>query len=105
MSMGKPSMIVLHPLPRVNEITVGVDNDLRAAYFRQVENGKFVRKAIIYTLLSNDYLQAEPSDRHVQTSDMPCHNDRCIATTEPVEQKSYFDADGIKRCFYCDHML
>ena len=48
---AKPDMIVLHPLPRVNEITRAVDNDPRAAYFRQVENGKFVRMALIYTLL------------------------------------------------------
>ena len=105
MELGKPSMIVLHPLPRVNEITIGVDKDPRAAYFRQVENGKYVRKAIIYTLLSDEYLQAEPTGHKGQASDCACHNDRCIATTEPVEQKSYIDADGIKRCFYCDHML
>lgn len=105
MELGKPSMIVLHPLPRVNEITVGVDKDPRAAYFRQVENGKYVRKAIIYTLLSDEYLQAAPTGHKGEASDCTCHNDRCIATTEPVEQKSYIDADGIKRCFYCDHML
>ena len=105
MSMGKPSMIVLHPLPRVNEITVGVDKDPRAAYFRQVENGKYVRKAIIYTLLSDEYLQAEATGHQAEASDKACHNDRCIATSEPVEQKSYVDADGIRRCFYCDHML
>ena len=105
MELGKPSMIVLHPLPRVNEITVGVDKDPRAAYFRQVENGKYVRKAIIYTLLSDEYLQAAPTGHKGEASDCACHNDRCIATTEPVEQKSYIDADGIKRCFYCDHML
>jgi aspartate carbamoyltransferase catalytic subunit len=105
MALGKPSMIVLHPLPRVNEITVGVDKDPRAAYFRQVENGKYVRKAIIYTLLSDAYLQAAPTGHKGEASDCACHNDRCIATTEPVEQKSYIDADGVKRCFYCDHML
>ena len=48
---AKKDMIILHPLPRVNEITRAVDNDPRAAYFRQVENGKFVRMALIYTLL------------------------------------------------------
>ena len=57
MALGKPSMIVLHPLPRVNEITVGVDKDQRAAYFRQVENGKYVRKAIIYTLPSRQVIR------------------------------------------------
>ena len=105
MALGKPSLIVLHPLPRVNEITVGVDKDPRAAYFRQVENGKYVRKAIIYTLLSDEYLKAEPTGHHGEASHCACHNDRCIATTEPVEKKSYIDADGVKRCFYCDHML
>ena len=48
---AKEDMIILHPLPRVNEITRAVDNDPRAAYFRQVENGKFVRMALILTLL------------------------------------------------------
>ena len=48
---AKEDMVILHPLPRVNEITRAVDNDPRAAYFRQVENGKFVRMALIYTLL------------------------------------------------------
>ena len=105
MALGKPSMIVLHPLPRVNEITVGVDKDPRAAYFRQVENGKYVRKAIIYTLLSDEYLHAEPTGHQGEASISACHNDRCIATTEPVEQKAYIDKDGVKRCFYCDHML
>ena len=105
MALGKPSMIVLHPLPRVNEITVGVDKDPRAAYFRQVENGKYVRKAIIYTLLSEEYLKAAPTGHHSEPGTVACHNDRCIATTEPVEQKEYVDAAGVRRCFYCDHML
>lgn len=105
MSLGKPSMIVLHPLPRVNEITVGVDKDPRAAYFRQVENGKYVRKAIIYTLLSEEYLNATHTAHTGISSDMACHNDRCIATTEPVEQKMYVDGNGAKRCYYCDHLI
>ena len=105
MALGKPSMIVLHPLPRVNEITVGVDKDPRAAYFRQVENGKYVRKAIIYTLLSDEYLKAAPTGHIGLPSETACHNDRCIATTEPIEQRAYTDADGIKRCYYCDHMV
>ncbi len=51
MALGKEDMIVLHPLPRVNEITVGVDRDPRAVYFEQVGNGKFVRMALIMKLL------------------------------------------------------
>ena len=51
MKLAKPDMYVLHPLPRVNEISVEVDDDPRAAYFRQVQNGVYVRMALIMTLL------------------------------------------------------
>ncbi len=103
MSLAKKDMIVLHPLPRVNEITVGVDNDPRAAYFRQVENGKFVRKAIIYTLLQWTEEQQHKPETFI--TGQLCHNDRCISVTEPVEKKAYVDKEGVTRCFYCDHAL
>ena len=51
MTLAKEDMLVLHPLPRVNEISVEVDNDHRAAYFRQVQYGVYVRMALILTLL------------------------------------------------------
>ncbi len=51
MSLAKKDMFVLHPLPRVNEISVEVDNDERAAYFKQVQYGLYVRMALILTLL------------------------------------------------------
>lgn len=51
MKLAKEKMFVLHPLPRVNEISVEVDNDPRAAYFRQVQYGVYVRMALIMTLL------------------------------------------------------
>ena len=51
MKLAKEKMCVLHPLPRVNEISVAVDDDPRAAYFRQALNGKFMRMALILKLL------------------------------------------------------
>ncbi len=51
MELAREDMLVLHPLPRVNEISVEVDNDPRAAYFRQVQYGVYVRMALILTLL------------------------------------------------------
>ncbi len=51
MDLAKADMLVLHPLPRVNEISVEVDTDPRAAYFRQVQYGVYVRMALILTLL------------------------------------------------------
>ncbi|MDE5909036.1 MAG: aspartate carbamoyltransferase [Lachnospiraceae bacterium] len=52
MELAKSDMLVLHPLPRVNEISVEVDEDPRAAYFKQVQYGVYVRMALILTLLN-----------------------------------------------------
>lgn len=51
MALAKEDMYVLHPLPRVNEISVDIDDDPRAAYFKQVQFGVYVRMALIMTLL------------------------------------------------------
>ena len=51
MKLGREDCTVLHPLPRVNEISVDVDNDPRACYFRQVQYGVYIRMALIMTLL------------------------------------------------------
>ncbi len=48
---AKPDLCILHPLPRVNEIAVAVDNDPRAKYFEQAKNGKYIRMALILKLL------------------------------------------------------
>ncbi len=54
MDLAKEDMLILHPLPRVNEISIEVDDDPRAAYFRQVQYGVYVRMALILTLLEID---------------------------------------------------
>ena len=51
LEMASPDMLILHPLPRVNEISVEVDNDPRAVYFKQAQYGVYVRMALILTLL------------------------------------------------------
>ena len=51
MEKAKQTLSVMHPLPRVNEISVAIDNDPRAAYFKQVLNGKYMRMALILKLL------------------------------------------------------
>ena len=104
---AKEDMIILHPLPRVNEITRAVDNDPRAAYFRQVENGKFVCMALIYTLLrwadENRPFERTPvfSERYV-VNEYECPNRRCISATEDVDRLFHRQADGTCRCAYCE---
>ena len=51
MELASPSMIVLHPLPRVNEIAYEIDDDPRAMYFKQAKYGMFVRMALMLKLL------------------------------------------------------
>ena len=104
---ARKDMIILHPLPRVNEITRAVDNDPRAAYFRQVENGKFVRMALIYTLLKwadeNKPFDHTPHfDEEYIVNELVCPNRRCISATEDVDQLFRRHADGTCRCAYCE---
>ena len=103
---AKPTMRVLHPLPRVNEITVDVDNDPRAAYFRQVENGKFVRMALILKLL--EWAQREDMQKDLVPADAikgehRCSNPKCITNTEKVTTvfRPSLDGNGY-RCLYCE---
>lgn len=107
MSFAKPDMVVLHPLPRVNEIAVEVDADPRAAYFRQVENGKFVRMALILKLLewaddSSKATQLVPDD--VIVNQMTCSNKRCISNVEKVPTlfRLLEEEHHIYRCVYCE---
>ena len=109
MALGKEDMIVLHPLPRVNEITRAVDNDKRAAYFRQVENGKFVRMALIYTLLkwadeNRPFEQTPQLEPGLIVNKHTCTNPKCISSTEDVDQLAVETQDGL-RCAYCETIL
>ena len=92
---------------RVNEITRAVDNDPRAAYFRQVENGKFVRMALIYTLLqwadeNRPYTHTPVFSEEYIVNELECPNRRCISATEDVDQLFRRAADGTCRCAYCE---
>ena len=104
MKLAKEKMCVLHPLPRVNEIKQEVDNDPRAAYFRQVGNGKFVRMALIYSLLKwkddPSHSMPEHSD-YFEDESLRCRNPKCICNHEPVRPLFHRSADSI-RCVYCD---
>ncbi len=81
MRLAPRDMIVLHPLPRVNEIAVQVDQDVRACYFKQVMYGKIMRKALILKLLSEKDAAPAPGPVLVTTG-RQCRNPRCISSTE-----------------------
>lgn len=110
---AKSDMPILHPLPRVNEIALEVDEDPRAAYFEQVQNGVYVRMALIMTLLGlSDPLGTIPQLSDVspseafQKSDCSCRNRRCITGNElgcsGLFRKS---TSGKLRCAYCNQAI
>lgn len=106
LTTAKEDLIILHPLPRVNEIAREVDNDPRAAYFRQVENGKFVRMALIYMLLkwspdAGVFKQTPVLGDDYAVNEMECPNKRCISSTEDVDQLFRKSGDSY-RCAYCE---
>ena len=106
MALAKETMRVLHPLPRVNEISVKVDNDPRAAYFRQALNGKYMRMALILKLLkeAEEGKQMEPLGE-VVVNELHCDNPRCISSTEQELDHIFKCVDeehGIYRCIYCE---
>ena len=108
MTLAKPDMAVLHPLPRVNEISVKVDNDKRACYFKQALYGKYMRMALILKLLS----EAEKPERDNVAEDstlirniIKCTNPRCISTREQELDQLFKITDrknNICRCVWCE---
>lgn len=106
MLAAKPAMRVLHPLPRVNEISVKVDDDPRAAYFRQVKNGKLMRMALILKLLEEANTPKQtPNHGEVLVNELICDNPKCITSTEQELDhvfKCVSPENGIYRCIYCE---
>ncbi len=106
MELARKEMCVLHPLPRVNEISVAVDGDPRAAYFRQALNGKYMRMALILKLLES----SQEPEKDIPEKDFregtPCRNPKCISQTEQelphIARKS---ENGSWRCIYCEQTV
>lgn len=101
MKKAKPDLAVLHPLPRVDEIKIEVDDDPRALYFKQAKYGVFVRMALILTLLETNEIKKDVFAGTINNR-IKCPNEKCITNFEAYLPKSYKHADNIKICEYCD---
>ena len=106
MERAKSDTCVLHPLPRVNEISVKIDSDPRACYFKQALNAKYIRMALILKLLEGAYENNKTNEcAELVVNELKCTNPRCITTTEQ-ELDHIFKvtdaANGICRCIYCE---
>lgn len=106
---AKDDLAIMHPLPRVNEISVKVDDDPRACYFKQVRNGKYIRMALILKLLglSEDKCEhiPEQDNAHYVRDVLTCNNPRCISSCEQELEHIFKLTDpeaGVCRCIYCE---
>ncbi len=103
MKKASKDLIVLHPLPRVDEITTDIDDDPRAMYFKQAKYGMYVRMALIITMLEN---QSDSTLLHgTIRKDVCCKNPRCITQTEKYLPKSFRGNGDIIECEYCDERI
>ena len=109
---AKDDMIIMHPLPRVNEIHTSVDADPRACYFKQALYGKYMRMALILKLLGIDDKGTETfgevpggENRKRIVDEIKCPNPRCITTTEQDLPHIFELRDpehNVYRCIYCE---
>ncbi len=102
---AKKDMAILHPLPRVDEISVDVDADPRACYFKQVFNGKNMRKALILKLLAEAEANSENlRNRGIALEEGRCTNPRCITKSERgLKPTAFVMDDGLGlRCEFCE---
>ena len=108
MQAAKKDACVMHPLPRVNEISVKVDDDPRACYFKQVKNGKYIRMALILKLLEeakNPQREDLLAEKEIIVGNTGCENPRCISQTEQELAKLFKVVDkeaNVCRCVYCE---
>lgn len=103
LTLAKDDMVILHPLPRVEEIAVDVDDDPRACYFKQVANGKLMRKALILKLLMEAETANNCTKNKVEyTDNNKCDNKRCISQSERGLKYAVITHDDKKCCAYCE---
>ena len=94
---AKPDLSIMHPLPRVTEISTDVDDDPRADYFDQAKFGRYIRMALILKLLKDSKSEAKVFMGELNES-LECKNPLCITKTERGIKKR-FKGDS---CIYCD---
>lgn len=100
---AKKDLIILHPLPRVDEISVEVDSDSRAKYFLQAKYGVYVRMALIIDILQSSTVSVLLQGKtHMDAS---CKNPKCITNSENYLPKSFRGIGDIVECEYCDERL
>lgn len=101
MQAAKPDCLVMHPLPRLDEISRDVDDDPRAVYFEQARYGMFIRMALLLKMSFFERIPPKPAESNTT---MRCHNPKCITQSEtylPALAKE----DDPESCAFCDKKM
>ncbi len=104
MNMANKNLIVMHPLPKVDEIAPDVDDDERAKYFVQAENGLYVRMALILSLCEANQKKFELIKYETQKEEY-CPNPRCVTHYEKYLPEMTVLSNGHICCGYCETKL
>ena len=99
---AKKELLVMHPLPRVDEIAIDVDDDPRAVYFEQARYGMYARMALLTDLANQEREKPEPVEIGVKPV---CSNPNCITQTEHYLPPLVKQNGGVDCCAYCDKEL
>ena len=100
---AREDMIILHPLPRVNEITVDIDDDPRALYFKQAQYGMYGRMALILMLLQDEDFLIESRDHEISPD--RCKNPKCVTQSEAYLPNLSYKKLGMQMCDFCDKRI
>lgn len=106
MNLANENMIVMHPLPRVDEISYLLDCDKRCVYFDQAEYGMYTRMALLLHMLCNNEKDACYSNHAaIMDEKKECQNVRCITKTEDLPRLFYKNENNMFCCMYCDNKV
>ena len=104
---AKDDMIIMHPLPRVDEIAGEVDKDPRAKYFKQANYGMYVRMALILYMLNSENGEIDMKPLFVGTSSgHKCNNEKCVVNhEETLRRKHFVETSAGWVCEYCEERV
>lgn len=96
---AKKDLLVMHPLPRVDEISPDVDADPRAIYFQQARYGMFIRMALLLTLCNEPRIPVPPPEGRPRSL---CRNPKCVTQSESYLPNLEKTVGSVRSCAYCD---
>lgn len=104
MKLANEDMIIMHPLPRVDEITIDIDDDKRAVYFKQANNGVYIRMALILSAIEGK-VGSVPLFIGQEFPETNCTNPKCVTHKEDYLPHNFIRNGDVLECEYCEERI